>query len=57
MDNKISSYILNVSVLILKYLFLQTDSGVSGASAPPKKKSLIDQFFSIEFETTYPKNF
>lgn len=41
-------------------LLLQTDSSVSGAAgtaatAPPKKKSLIDQFFSIEFETMYPK--
>ncbi|XP_044280184.1 ubiquitin carboxyl-terminal hydrolase 14 isoform X1 [Varanus komodoensis] len=32
---------------------METDSGASGAAAaPPKKKSLIDQFFSIEFETT-----
>uniref|UniRef100_A0A670I9X4 Ubiquitin carboxyl-terminal hydrolase 14 n=1 Tax=Podarcis muralis TaxID=64176 RepID=A0A670I9X4_PODMU len=31
---------------------METDSGASGAAAaPPKKKSLVDQFFSIEFET------
>ncbi|KAL7984370.1 hypothetical protein Chor_002940 [Crotalus horridus] len=35
---------------------METDSSVSGAAGtaatpPPKKKSLIDQFFSIEFET------
>ncbi|KAG8133510.1 hypothetical protein E2320_011322 [Naja naja] len=32
---------------------METDSSVSetAATAPPKKKSLIDQFFSIEFET------
>nr|XP_056710076.1 ubiquitin carboxyl-terminal hydrolase 14 isoform X2 [Euleptes europaea] len=31
---------------------METDSGASGAAAsPPKKKSFIDQFFSIEFET------
>ncbi|XP_053099823.1 ubiquitin carboxyl-terminal hydrolase 14 isoform X2 [Hemicordylus capensis] len=32
---------------------METDSGASGAAAAaPKKKSLIDQFFNIEFETT-----
>lgn len=33
---------------------METDSGATAASS--KKKSLIDQFFSIEFETAYPKD-
>ncbi|KAF3829912.1 hypothetical protein GH733_001863 [Mirounga leonina] len=32
----------------------ETDSSSASAVTPSKKKSLIDQFFGVEFETTYP---
>eukprot|EP00069_Balaena_mysticetus_P002188 bmy_03995T0 len=32
----------------------ETDSSSAPAVTPSKKKSLIDQFFGVEFETTYP---
>uniref|UniRef100_A0A2I3GZ81 Ubiquitin carboxyl-terminal hydrolase n=1 Tax=Nomascus leucogenys TaxID=61853 RepID=A0A2I3GZ81_NOMLE len=32
----------------------ETDSSSASAATPSKKKSLIDQFFGVEFETMYP---
>lgn len=41
-------------ILFISFEFLQTDSSSASAVTPSKKKSLIDQFFGVEFETTYP---
>ena len=42
-----------LSVLLSVALWFQTE-GESGAVASTTKKNFIDQYFGVEFETTYP---